>query len=155
RRLAGTRRAHQRDIVAGADVEIDIHEHRNHLVPAHVVLRDIAQRDERGIAHFTAALTSASGVRSVPGFDTAFSPVFTPPSIAVSSPTLIPGVTGTTTARSLRMTNTTVLPSRVTIASLFTATRGFCSSGVTSRERNDTFALISGKTRGSIASKRT
>ncbi len=74
---------------------------------------------------------------------------------AVSSPIFVPGVTGTATALPSRTTNTTVLPSRCANASALTATSGFCWSGVTSCDRKLTFALISGRMRGSISSNLT
>ena len=47
RRLARARRPHQRDEVAGRDVEVDVDQHRDDLVAAHVVLGQVADRDQR------------------------------------------------------------------------------------------------------------
>ena len=75
--------------------------------------------------------------------------------IATRSPTLIPRDTRTSTALPSRIANTTGPASRAAIASGCTASSGFCWSAVTSCDRNDTFALISGSMRGSIASNCT
>ncbi len=50
---------------------------------------------------------------------------------------------------SLLTTNTTSLPSRLTIASGRSAGTGLRSSGVSARDRNEIFELMSGSTRGS------
>ena len=47
RRFAGARRSHQRDIVALVDIEIDADQHGNDLVAANVIFREIAQGDQR------------------------------------------------------------------------------------------------------------
>jgi len=60
--------------------------------------RDAARLALGRMRHLVAIFTCTPFCRSAAGFETAFSPVFTSPAIAVNPPIFSPGVTGTAIA---------------------------------------------------------
>src|SRR4030095_3144910 len=163
RGLARTGRAHQRDVFARHHIDVDVDQDRDDLFAACVVLGEVADRNqrqrrvsgdhvggefrlhhgERRRGGYFASFTCAPEAKFSAGFSTTLSPLLTSPEMAVRSPNFFPGVTGTGVAMPFLMAKTTARPSRVAMASVATATIGFCCSAVTSCDRKLTLALIS------------
>ena len=175
-RLARARRPHQRDEVARARRRGDVDQHRDDLVAAPVGLGEmrIATSDAasarrldparmRRRAAMRVALLRRRPSRAHPfaslpaGFSTTLSPAFTSPATAVRSPIFAPGVTGTRDRLVVAHDEHDASCRRAaTIASaLHRGQRLLLLGASRPATGSDTLALMSGRTRGSISSKRT
>src|SRR5215470_11369343 len=166
RRLARAGRPHQAEEVAALHVERDVVQHRHHLPAAAVGLEDVPDADERrriGFGrddaarsrravgprgHFAATLTRSPSETLSSGFTITRSPTGTP-ATWTRSVIVRPTSTLVRTARPSFSTKTTFSPLRSTTACFGTTVTGLRSAALTSRSRNATFALMSGRTRSS------
>src|SRR5467141_2218235 len=151
RGLARPRGAHQAEKFSLRNVERDVVQHGDRHAVAAVGLRDTANLDDRighELLYCTVTLTPPR--RRAPTLSTTGTPGRNPSRMATDAPTCRPTTTGTSTARFLSTTNTTLRPFRSATEQLG-ATRTSCVSTATrdGRGRKWRLALISGSTRAS------